>query len=246
MARTRRAGEVGAETDEGGAVMRVDRVMTEDVQTVSPETSLRDVAQLLTQRGISGVPVCDTEGRVVGVVSEADVLAKEEGLPLDEPSTLARLVRRSHDESKPSATTAGEAMTAPAVTIAPWRSVAAAARMMIELGVNRLPVMKDERLVGIVTRADLVRAFARGDGDIQAEIEKDVLLEALWIEPGNVDVEVQDGVVTLRGELETRTDAELVEGYVRRVPGVVDVRAELTWRFDRPKRIGELRLPIHT
>jgi CBS domain-containing protein len=226
--------------------MRVDRVMTKDVLTVSPEASLRDVARLLSERGISGVPVCDPDGGVLGVVSEADVLAKEEGLPLDEPSTLDRLLRRSRGGSKPNATTAGEAMTAPVITVAPWRSVAAAARMMIELGVNRLPVVKDERLVGIVTRADLVRAFIRGDDEIRAEIEKDVLLGTLWIEPGDVKVEVHDGVVTLRGELETRTDAELVEGYVRRVPGVVDLRAELTWRFDRPKRIGELRLPIHT
>jgi CBS domain-containing protein len=239
------AGEVEREPVEGGAQMRVDQIMTNDVATVSPETRLRDVARLLSERRISGVPVCDADGRVVGVVSEADVLAKEEGLPLDERSPLAWLVGRSRDRSKATATTAGEAMTAPALTIAPWRSVAAAARTMSEHEVNRLPVVKSEKLIGIVTRADLVRAFTRSDDEIRREIEQDVLLGALWIDPDRVQIDVQDGVVELRGELETRIDAELVEGYVRRVPGVVDVGARLSWRSERPKRLGETRLSVY-
>jgi CBS domain-containing protein len=225
--------------------MRVDQVMTKEVATVSPETSLRDVARLLSERGISGVPVCEADGRILGVVSEADVLAKEDGLPIDDRSPLAWLLGRSRDPAKATATTAGEAMTAPAITIAPWRSVAGAARTMIERGVNRLPVVKGDRLIGIVTRADLVRAFSRSDDEIRREIEKDVLLGALWIEPDRVKIDVDDGVVQLRGDLETRTDAELVEGYVRRVPGVVDVRAELTWRSERPKRLGETPLSVY-
>lgn len=225
--------------------MRVEDVMTRDVAVVSPATSLREVARLLGERRISGAPVCDATGRVVGVVSEADVLAKEEGLPLDERSPLAWLVGRSRDRSKATATTAGEAMTAPPITIAPWRSVAAAARTMIERGVNRLPVVKSEELIGIVTRADLVRAFSRSDDEIRREIEKDVLLGALWIEPDRVRIDVDDGVVELRGDVETRIDAELVENYVRRVPGVVEVRAQLSWRSERPKRVGETRLSVY-
>jgi CBS domain-containing protein len=224
--------------------MRVDQIMTKEVATVAPETPLRDVARVLSERGISGVPVCD-DGRVVGVVSEADLLAKEEGALPDERSRLARLLGRSRDGSKATATTAGEAMTAPAVTIAPWRSVAAAARTMSERRVNRLPVVKNEKLLGIVTRADLVRTFCRSDDEIHREIREDVLLGALWIEPDRVQIDVHDGVVALQGDLDTRTDSELVESYVRRVPGVVEVRPELTWRSERPKRLAETPLSVY-
>jgi CBS domain-containing protein len=226
--------------------MRVEEVMTRDVAVVSPGMSLRDVARLLSERSISGAPVCDGTGRVVGVVSEADVLAKEEGLALDEGSPLAWLAGNGRDRRKAAARTAGEAMTAPPITIEPRASVAEAARSMIERGVNRLPVVEHGRLVGIVTRADLVRAFTRSDSEIRREIEQDVLLRTLWIPPADVSIEVDDGAVTLRGTLDSKTTADLVAAYVRRVPGVVDVHAdELDWRFDdQDRRVGKARLPI--
>jgi CBS domain-containing protein len=225
--------------------MRVEDVMTRDVAVVSPATSLREVARLLSERGISGVPVCDETGRVVGVVSEGDILAKEEGLALDVRSPLAWLVGDGRDRRKAGAVTAGEAMTSPAIVVAPREQVSQAARTMVERGVNRLPVVEDGRLVGIVTRADLVRAFTRGDEEIRREIEQDVLLHTLWIRPADVSIEVDDGVVALRGTLDTKTASELVTAYVRRVPGVVDVHAdELEWRFDDlDRRVGKARLP---
>jgi CBS domain-containing protein len=225
--------------------VRIEEVMTRDVTVVSPDTSLREVARLLSERGISGVPVCDGTGRVVGVVSEGDILAKEEGLGLDVRSPLAWLVDDGRDRSKAAAVTAGEAMTAPAIVVRPREQVSQAARRMVERGVNRLPVVEDGRLVGIVTRADLVRAFTRPDEEIRREIEQDVLLHTLWIRPADVSIEVDDGVVALRGTLDTKTASELVTAYVRRVPGVVDVHAdELEWRFDDlDRRVGRARLP---
>jgi CBS domain-containing protein len=224
--------------------MRVDELMTKEVAVVAPETTLRDVARLLTERRISGAPVCDADGRVVGVISEADILAKEEGRPLDERSPLAWL-GLTQDRTKAIATTAGEAMTAPPITIAPWSSASTAARTMVEHSVNRLPVVKDDQLVGIVTRADLVRAFTRTDAELTREIEEDVLLRTLWISPGNVAIDVADGVVTVTGDVETRGQAELVTAYVRRVPGVVDVHAQLAWRVDDLKRRRDaVRLPV--
>jgi CBS domain-containing protein len=98
--------------------------------------------------------------------------------------------------------------------------------------VNRLPVVEGSTLVGIVTRADLVRAFDRSDVELAEEIAGDVLLETLWIDPDSIALEVEDGVVTLGGRVETRTIAEIVAAYVRRVPGVVAVRSRLTWAFD--------------
>jgi CBS domain-containing protein len=225
--------------------MRIEDVMTRDVAVVAPDTSLREVARILAERRISGVPVCEGTGRVVGVVSEGDILAKEEGLALDARSPLAWLAGDGRDRAKAAAVTAGEAMTAPPIVVEPRAQVSDAARTMVERGVNRLPVVDGGRLVGIVTRADLVRAFTRSDEEIRREIEQDVLLHTLWIAPAEVSIEVDDGVVALRGTLDTKTAAELVTAYVRRVPGVVDVHAdELEWRFDdQDRRVGKARLP---
>ena len=158
--------------------MRVRELMTEQVLTIGPEAPIKDVAKVLVDHGISGLPVCDIECRVLGVISEGDILYKEHdpreghiGGPLrwiiDGTPNYSGYV-------KADALTAGKAMTTPAITIPPYESVSEAARIMCELGVNRLPVVKDERLVGIITRADLVRAFTRSDEDIAREIREDV------------------------------------------------------------------------
>jgi CBS domain-containing protein len=221
--------------------MRVDNLMTREVRTVPPETTLKDVAELLVQHGISGLPVCDAEGRVLGVVSEADILLKEQGTERSSGSPAA-FPKRRRATPKASARTAGEAMTAPAVTISPFRSVHEAARLMIEHGVNRLPVVRDDELVGIVTRADLVRAFQRHDHEIALEICDDILKRTVWVDPGQVSVEVEEGEVRLRGEVEGRSDAQLIARLVARVAGVVGVTSELTWRVDDTSRKYQRRL----
>jgi len=159
--------------------MKIDALMTTKVVTVTPETSLKDVARLLVENRISGVPVCDADGVVLGVVSEADILAKEEGLV--ERGLLASVLEFGPDAQKINARTAGEAMSAPPITIAPGRPVSEGARLMVERGITRLPVVEDDRLAGIVTRADLVAAFTRSDEEIEREIAEDVLLHTLWI-----------------------------------------------------------------
>jgi CBS domain-containing protein len=124
-------------------------------------------------------------------------------------------------------------MTSPATTIGAERHVSEAARLMTEKGIKRLPVVDaDGELVGIVTRSDLVRAFARPDDEIEREIREDVVRRALWIEDKALDLRVERGEVTLSGELERRSDAELLPPFVARVPGVVTVRSDLTWRYD--------------
>ncbi len=138
--------------------MKVADVMTVDVVTVGKETPLRDVAALLTERRISGLPVVD-EGRVVGVVSEGDILVKERGRKAERRGLFGVLLDdRATAELKLEARTADAAMTSPALTIGPDRPVAEAAGVMVDQGVNRLPVVNaDGTLLGIVTRADLVR-----------------------------------------------------------------------------------------
>src|SRR5262249_40626522 len=125
--------------------MKISELMHRDVVSVSPETTLKEVAALLVANRISGVPVCLSDGRVVGVVSEADIIVKEQTEPAH------------RDRARFEAETAGAAMTTPALTVSPQQDVVEAARLMTSKQVNRLPVVKGSRLVGIITRADLVR-----------------------------------------------------------------------------------------
>jgi len=217
--------------------MKIEQVMTRDVVTVSADASLKEVARTLTGKRISGLPVCDADGAVLGIVSEADILRKEQGFVPEPGGLLGWLFEKADAEgSRLLARTAAEAMTSPAVTIAPDASVNEAARVMTMRGINRLPVVRSGRLVGIVSRADLVRAFHRADAEIELELNEDVLLHTLWVSPEDVHVSVDDGVVTLVGRVENRTQAELVSAYARRVPGVVDVRSEVTWQVDDQAR----------
>ena len=226
--------------------MRVHELMTEKVLTIGPEAPIKDVAKILVDNGISGLPVCDIEGHVLGVVSEGDILYKEhdprEGRP---GGPLRWLVEGTSDSTgylKAAAVTAGTAMTSPAITIAPYESVSQAARIMCERHVNRLPVVKDERIVGIVTRADLVRAFTRGDAEIEREIREDVLQRIMWIDTGKIDVSVQRGRAALQGRLYTRGDVELLTALVGRIPGVVAVDSTVTWDLDDSTRRGRRAL----
>jgi len=211
--------------------------MTRDVVTVAPDTPLKDVARLLVANGISGVPVCGANGEVLGVVSEADILRREEGFSPELARPIAWLVDKLDGElGKIGARTAGEAMTAPALTVRPTQHASEVARLMVDHMINRVPVVSGDKLVGIVSRADLVRAFTRSDAEIEREIRQEVLLELMLLPPGEVDVSVENGRVVLSGRVGTREDAELLERCVRRIPGVLDVEAELGWTHDDSRR----------
>jgi CBS domain-containing protein len=210
--------------------MKIRSVMSKHVVTISPETTLKDAAARLVRYGVSGLPVVDDAGHLVGVLSEADILAKEAGSgnggssPRD--GMLAWLIG---DSPRPQieARTVADAMTSPALTIGPERTAREAAARMLAEDVNRLPVTEGDTLVGIVSRADLVRAFARSDTEIRREIETEVVKQILWLDPTGLDVAVDDGVVTLAGTLDSDTDIELLREFVRRVPGVVTVQSSL-------------------
>lgn len=226
--------------------MRIRDLMTRDVLTIGPEAPIRDVAKILVEHRISGLPVCDIEGHVLGVVSEGDILYKEHD-PRDGQAggALGWIVDGAPNFAgyvKAKALTAEKAMTAPAITIAPEATVAEAARLMSEHGVNRLPVVEDGKLAGIVTRADLVRAFTRGDAELEDEIRAEVLGRTLWVEEGRVVVEVARGAVTLSGRLDRRSDAELLERLVARVPGVISVASSVAWKVDDTTRRGRAKL----
>jgi CBS domain-containing protein len=210
--------------------------MTQSVISVRPEAPLKEVARLLVDNRISGVPVVDAAGAVLGVVSEADFLTKQLGSEAVTHARFARILGESRATRaqlvKLGAVTAGEAMTVPAVTIAPGRPISEAAAIMHARDVNRLPVVDDGQLVGMITRADLVRAFVQSDAELARTISEDVLLRILWLDPSSFVVEVRDGVASIRGHVERRSIAEMLERAVRMVPGIVDVHADVTWASD--------------
>ena len=226
--------------------MKVEDIMTRRVVTIGTHAEVRDVASILVAKQISGMPVCNTKGDVVGVISEGDILFKEHDPTLSRGSSPYSWLsngRPTRESTKARAVMVHEAMTAPAITIPAYCSVAEAARLMTEHGVNRLPVIGAGKLVGIVTRTDLVRAFVRSDADIRREITEDVLRRNMWIEaPEAVVVVVKRGTVHLAGKLETRSEACLLERLTARVPGVVSVESELTWTSDDTTRRARRQL----
>jgi CBS domain-containing protein len=215
--------------------MRVEDVMTRDVATARTDTPLKEVAEQLSERGISGLPVLSDEGDVLGVISEADLLVKEARTAPRRPGLLSWLIDPAdpREQLKLEARVAGEAMSRPAITIAPYASTAAAAGEMLEKGINRLPVVRSGRLIGIVTRADLVRAFARSDAEVIREVEKHVeYLLALADDFSAVDVCLRNGDLWLTGRVRRRSVAEDLGHQVAKIPGVVGVVSKLTWLED--------------
>ena len=222
--------------------MRVDEVMTREVITVHPETPLKEVARLLVEHRIGGVPVVDAQDRVLGVVSESDFAIKERGGDYIPHSRLGWLFGDPGRDAARivAARTAGEAMTAPAVTIeGRVASLREAAITMVEHDINRLPVTEDGRLVGIITRGDLVRVFVQPDAAIQEKLRA-----ALHSVDGLMVEGVEDGIVTVSGTVESRALAETAIRIAEALDGVVGVNSDrLVWR---EKSSPEPWVPIET
>lgn len=210
--------------------------MTDQVISVRVETPLKEIARLLAEHGISGVPVVDDQGRVLGVVSEADFLLKEQApTGRRSASPLSWLTDRTElqrVETKLRATTAGEIMTSPAITVAAERPLREAAALMTRNRINRLPVVTDGRLVGIVTRADMVETFLVPDDELRQRIVTEVVHDTMWMDESEVEVAVQDGIARLAGTVDRRSTATILERLVGQVDGVVGVQSELAWELD--------------
>ena len=176
--------------------------MTSDVVRAVYATPFKDVAALLAQDRISGLPVVDE--KVIGVISETDLMLRQAVLGDIGQRRRFRLTPAARRASaKARARTAGQLMSAPPITVRADDSIARAARTMAEHRVERLPVLDEEdRLVGIVTRRDLLQVFLRPDKDIRAEVIDEILVRTLWLGPHVIGVSVADGVVTLDGRLQ--------------------------------------------
>jgi CBS domain-containing protein len=216
--------------------MKVKDAMTTAVKAVRPDTSLKDAAAILAEHRIGGMPVVDDEGNAVGVISEADILVKERAeSPYHGLRGLLHPREAGAVATKVVARTAGEAMCSPAITVEPDRPISWVADLMIDLGVNRLPVVENGELIGIITRHDLVRAFVRSDSELEREIRSEALQGLAW--PEGLEVTVEDGQVTLRGEVDSVYDAEGLPSQIRRIPGVVSVDSELTgWDIETDRK----------
>jgi CBS domain-containing protein len=207
--------------------LTVGDVMTTDVVTARETTPFKELVELMESKHVGGLPVCDESGRLLGIVTETDLLQVLSGQP--KRATHGRvwlewLVRssRAHDDATPNMT-ARELMTSPALSIRPGTPIRAGAQRLLETGVRRLPVVDHEgRLIGIVSRQDLLRPYLRSDDSIRDEVER-LLKQTLWIDPQTITVIVDRGVVELHGEVGLRSQKEILLELTRRVDGVVSV-----------------------
>lgn len=225
----------------------VGEVMTTQVVTARRHLPFKEIARLMHEHGVSGLPVVDEEGRIEGIVTEADLLR---GMPKERAGSpwLQWLIEHWHpdDVARLHASRAEDVMTRRVVTTTPETPVQEAIERLMQAGVKRLPVVDEAgRVIGIVSRRDLLRPFLRPDEEIRREVQHDVLLRTMWIDPDTILVAVHGGVVTLRGEVDRRSIKEILVEMVRRVDGVVGVEDHLTYREDdRKVGPGPVRAPL--
>ena len=196
-------------------------VMTTEVVVVRRGATFKEMAAALRRFRVSALPVVDADGKVIGVVSVADMLVKEVPLGVIDGLVHHKEVRKA------AGLTAGDLMTHPAVTVRPTDSIEHAAQLMYNLRIKRLPVVDaGGGLVGVISRTDLLAVYDRPDSEIRAEIEGLILHEFL---PSQFAVTVQDGVVTVAGSPETAALGHHIVHKVQHVQGVVAVRDHLSY-----------------
>jgi CBS domain-containing protein len=209
----------------------VQDAMTTQVVAVKLGASFREMAARLRQSRVSAFPVIDDDGKVIGVVSEADMLASKvlsTGMPHRGEQDRGEQDRGDQDTVEE--LTAGDLMTHPAITVSPGDSVEVAARLMYTLQVKRLPVIdRSGRLAGIISRTDVLAVFDRSDEQIRKEVTDDVICQEFGASPRQFAVTVQAGVVTLEGHPETVALGHVIVRKVRHVRGVVAVRDRLSY-----------------
>lgn len=196
------------------------------------------MVELIEQHRISALPVVDGQWRVTGVVSEADLILKEDRIDLGEQHVFESH-RRRQERERAGGTTARELASVPAVTIGPGDSVREAAKLMHDRAIKRLPVVDgDGRLVGVISRSDVLRVFMRSDDEIRREIVEDVIRRTMLLDAPTLVISVTDGIVTATGEVDRKTDAEILTRLSAAVAGVVAVESHIRYRYDDEKQRG--------
>jgi CBS domain-containing protein len=210
----------------------VSGVMTSRVHVARPLTPFKRLVQLIEENKISAVPIVDSQGFPVGIVSESDLLLKERRREIESESSLLHPRRRRQERAKAEGVVAWEIMTKPPITIRSDATMPQAARLMQERNVRRLVVV-DERgkIAGIVSRSDLLQVFLRTDDELRDDVLS-TIPSMLLAQPDSVQVAVRWNVVTLSGEVDRKSDAEIFARMTRELDGVVDVVNRLTHRWD--------------
>ncbi len=195
--------------------MNVVDLMTTEVIAVSRDTGLREAARLMFRNRVSGLPITEPDGTLAGIITEADFL---------------RLEVERQEGNRGQSDTVGDVMSRGVVTVRPDAEIYEAAKIMATQEVKRLPVVDaDDRLLGVISRADIVSLYTRPDDVIEDEIREDLIRRVLLIDPDGIQVDVANGVVNLRGEVETRSEARMLEELTNRLDGVLRVESDLTW-----------------
>jgi CBS domain-containing protein len=215
--------------------MKLRELMTPDVITIGRDASLKEAARRMIEADVSGLPVTTDSGALVGIITEADIVKKEADRRPTRRTGLRQWFTREEDRAE-SGRIVGEVMTETVLTLGPDADHATAARLMRKAGIKRIPVVGDDgHLLGLLSRSDLLHAFARPDKDIIDEIVEHLMKEVLWIDPRRVVVSSEDGNVVLSGRLETSSDVNLLVELAGRLDGVVSVVSRLSFEVDNTK-----------
>lgn len=207
--------------------------MTRQVHVASALTPFKHLVRLIEENRVSAIPIVDQLGVPIGLVSESDLVLKERQQELDAKQDLAHPLKRRRERAKADGAVASELMTSPAITVGMNATLSQAARLMEERNVRRLVVV-DERgkIAGVVSRSDLLQVFLCTDKDLRDEVVNNLIPAILWPPPDSVGVEVRWNVVTLSGEVDRKSDAEILSRLTKELDGVVDVVDRLKYRWD--------------
>jgi CBS domain-containing protein len=211
----------------------VSDVMTSRVHVAGPLAPFKFLVRLIDENSVSAIPIVDQQGVPIGIVSESDLLLKERRRELESSEDLLHLQRRRHERVKAGGTVASEVMTSPAITVASDTSLGQAARLMQERNVRRLVVVDERgRIAGIVSRSDLLQVFLRTDDDLRDEVAGTLIPTLLLSAPESIGVDVRWNMVTLSGEVDRKSDAEIRTRLTRELDGVVGVVDQLSYKWD--------------
>jgi len=211
----------------------VSDVMTSRVHVATPLTPFKLLVRLIEENRISAVPIVDQQGIPIGIVSETDLLLKQRRPELESSRDLLHVQKRRHERAKAAGTVASEVMTSPAITVGSDTSLSRAARLMQERNVRRLVVVDERgRIAGIVSRSDLLQVFLRTDEELREEIAGKLIPAVLPSSSDAIGVEVRWNIATLSGDVDRKSDADMLTRLARELDGVVGVVDQLTYRWD--------------
>ena len=207
--------------------------MTTHVHVASPQAPFKVLVRLIEENKVSAIPIVDQQGMPIGIVSEADLLLKERRNELESGEDFLHIQKRRHERAKAEGTVASEVMTSPAITIVAGTPLSEAARMMQKKNVRRLVVVDQRgRIAGIVSRSNLLQVFLRTDHELRDEVVGTLIPALIPSSPERIKVEVRSDIVTLSGEVDRKSEAEILTRWTRELDGVVDVVDHLTYSWD--------------